>query len=75
MSATHVCPIPTCRVVVPNHLLMCGTHWRMVPRTLQDIVYRHYRSRSKELPQHQAAAIAAVTRKLGFDVDEPKEAA
>ena len=30
-EATHRCPAKRCTRQVPDHLLMCGQHWRMVP--------------------------------------------
>jgi hypothetical protein len=32
-----------CEKEVPPKLLMCLTHWRMVPRRLQRLVWKHYR--------------------------------
>ena len=37
--AMHKCPINGCPRKVPQHLLMCATHWRLVPKDLQREVY------------------------------------
>lgn len=66
----HTCHIPHCNVSTPPKLLMCGKHWRMVPRNLQRRVYAHYQSgqeRGEHRPTeawHQAAdeAIRAVVQ-------------
>lgn len=39
----HTCHARGCSARVPPELLMCGRHWRMVPRDLQRAVWRHYR--------------------------------
>jgi endonuclease I len=35
----HLCPIDRCNHSLPQHLLMCSRHWRLVPRQLQQKVY------------------------------------
>lgn len=35
----HKCPIDGCKEVRPNHLLMCGDHWRCVPKSTQRAIY------------------------------------
>lgn len=39
----HRCHAARCRVSVPPALLMCGRHWRLVPRSLQRDIWRTYR--------------------------------
>jgi hypothetical protein len=39
---THLCPRRRCPREVPDHLLMCGIHWREVPRDLQRAVTTAY---------------------------------
>jgi hypothetical protein len=39
----HRCHAVRCEKEVPPKLLMCLTHWRMVPRRLQRLVWKHYR--------------------------------
>lgn len=44
MSDTnHECHATGCRNIVPPKFLMCGRHWRMVPREVQLLVWKHYR--------------------------------
>jgi len=39
----HACPARRCpRVNLPDHLLMCGPHWRRVPPPLQRAVTLAY---------------------------------
>lgn len=67
-TPTHRCPARGCTRDVRDDLLMCGSHWRMVPATAQARVYRAYdngRGRdSAELLTAQAAAILAVNTQL-----------
>jgi hypothetical protein len=39
---THLCPARGCPREVPDHLLMCGIDWRLVPAPLQRAVYAAY---------------------------------
>jgi hypothetical protein len=39
---THLCPARRCPREVPDHLLMCGIHWRQVPAPLQRAVNAAY---------------------------------
>lgn len=55
---THKCPIGICIVEVPRTLLMCRTHWKMVPLELNHEVYRAYRQGT--ITEHLAACDAAV---------------
>ena len=63
-APTHLCPAKRCPREVPDHLLMCGIHWRIVPRPLQRAVtdaYDHGRGRGTlALLAAQTDAIAAV---------------
>lgn len=37
----HKCPVKECtHDGLPQHILMCSRHWRLVPRALQREVYR-----------------------------------
>lgn len=62
--SSHTCPVARCSTTVPDHLLMCGPHWRSVPLELQRAVYRAYRRGdgvgTEALADAQQAAIAAV---------------
>jgi hypothetical protein len=71
----HSCPIPTCVVTaLDDKLLMCRSHWRMVPPELQTAVWRAYnqvrdrrgwdQNRLEQLRTAQRNAIEAVIAKL-----------
>ena len=66
--ATHPCPIGRCPRDVPDHLLMCGIHWRLVPGVNQRAVnaaYDHGRGLgTAALRAAQITAIKAVNRRL-----------
>lgn len=69
MEDTHPCPIDRCvKTNVPDHLLMCGRHWKMVPGELQRAVYAAYRRGqgigTPELAEAQRNAIDAVEERL-----------
>lgn len=36
-----------CGARIPAHMLMCKTHWRMVPKPIQDDVWRTYKAGPK----------------------------
>jgi hypothetical protein len=39
----HHCHARNCSTAVPPELLMCAKHWRMVPKPMQQDVWRNYR--------------------------------
>lgn len=39
----HVCHALRCSMPVEPRLMMCKRHWEMVPKTLQQAVWEHYR--------------------------------
>lgn len=41
------CAVPDCGAALDAGLLMCLAHWRMVPRPLQNEVYRTFRERQR----------------------------
>lgn len=57
----HPCPIKNCTVMMlPDQLLMCRKHWRMMPRALQDRVistWNEYQAsrEHKDLAKYRAA--------------------
>ena len=71
-EGTHRCPAKRCTRQVPDHLLMCGQHWRMVPGPVQRSVNRAYSPGgvrgagrySTELMAAQAAAVRLVNQHL-----------
>lgn len=65
--AAHECHARGCHRSVPPRMLMCRTHWFMVPKRLQDEVWATYRpgqerdkSPSDEYLEAARAAVAAV---------------
>jgi hypothetical protein len=66
MSNTHKCPANGCNAQVPYRMLMCGSHWKLVPRAIQDAVYREYRRETHSAAHIQACKTAteAVNREL-----------
>lgn len=68
----HTCHARGCTVPVKPELLMCFRHWKIVPREIQRLVWRHYRpgqcddkNPSEEWHQAADAAIRAVARAEG----------
>lgn len=65
-SGCHVCPVHGCVVIMPNHLLMCSAHWKMVPTALKSEVTRAYNLRFQEgtdaLREAQKRATESVNR-------------
>lgn len=65
---SHGCPAGHCILIVDDRFLMCGDHWAMVPRPLQQAVYRAYDHGrglgTGELLAAQTAAIDAVNARL-----------
>lgn len=39
----HRCHAVECDVLVPPKMHMCLAHWRMVPKAVQDLIWKHYR--------------------------------
>ena len=69
---THHCHARGCTTRCPPEHLMCGRHWRKVPRRIQRLVWAHYRpgqcdDKRPSAEWHEAAdaAIAAVAVKEG----------
>lgn len=68
----HTCHATGCEKRVPPRMLMCGKHWRMVPKPQQDAVWATYRpgqertkDPSREYLIAARAAINAVAEKEG----------
>lgn len=71
MSA-HLCHAEGCERRIPARMLMCGKHWRMVPKTEQDAVWATYRPGQEQTKDPSRAyliaardAINAVAEKEG----------
>lgn len=57
----HWCPAIRCPHELPEHLLFCGRHWRMVPRPLQRAVLTAWANgRGKGSPALRNAQLAAI---------------
>ena len=41
---THHCHAEGCEVSVSPNMHMCLAHWQMVPKLLQGLIWKHYRS-------------------------------
>ncbi len=39
----HHCHAVECQEPVPPKMHMCLRHWRMVPKAVQDLIWKHYR--------------------------------
>lgn len=68
----HRCHARGCERACKPEFLMCGRHWKMVPKRIQAKVYRHYRDGqcddkkpSQEWMDAAKAAIAAVAEAEG----------
>jgi hypothetical protein len=57
----HLCHAKGCTVEVPPKMLMCRRHWRMVPRDLQDTIWRHFRP-GQEIDKNPSAEYMTVQR-------------
>lgn len=57
---TTRCPIPGCDWVKPPDWLLCRNHWRMVPKSIRDRVWRAKRGSLDHLAASREA-IAAIT--------------
>lgn len=70
---THACPARRCPRDVPDHLLMCGIHWRLVPAPMQRAVNTAYARGAglgtDALYSAQMTAIRAVNNRIG-ETDE-----
>jgi hypothetical protein len=63
----HRCHAWGCQRVVPERLLMCGPHWRMVPPALQRRVWATYRpgqERTKNPSEEYLDAARAAIRSV-----------
>jgi hypothetical protein len=62
---SHECPANDCTKSVSADMLMCRTHWFMVPKQIRDRVWREWRI-APQSPEHVQAitnAISAVNGK------------
>lgn len=54
MSAT-TCPVPGCNQRHRRDMLMCRTHWYMVPKPLREELWRAYRGEGVLSDAYQSA--------------------
>ena len=60
------CPIDGCTLRTGEDQLLCRTHWRQVPKELQEAVWRTWKNRQDEwhnqglIRLHEAAKAAAI---------------
>ena len=80
--AAHICHARDCGKNVPPEFLMCGRHWRMVPKKIRDAVWKHYREGqcddlrvTREWLQAADAAIGWVARSEGKPITKNEAAA
>ena len=78
----HHCHARNCQTPVKPELMMYFKHWRMVPKKIQQAVWRHYRpgqcndkDPSKEWLTAAEAAIGFVARKEGQKVRQIEQEA
>jgi hypothetical protein len=59
LDSTHQCPAPRCQVVgLPQSVLACPRHWRMLPRHIKTAVTNAWRRGT--VLEHSRARAAAV---------------
>jgi hypothetical protein len=60
----HLCHAQDCTRPVPPKMFMCRTHWFMVPKPMQDRIWRHYvpgqERRKDPTLEYLAAAMEAI---------------
>jgi len=66
MTASRICPIEGCEVVLQPRKLMCPKHWRTVPKPLRAEVKESYRALARGgdlqvLARYRQAVRAAIT--------------
>jgi len=61
MGSQHECPVDGCQISVPGYLLMCRSHWAMVPSQLGRAVYAAWKDgRGAGTAEHEEACRAAI---------------
>ena len=55
----HHCHAIDCKVEVPPKMHMCLKHWTMVPKVVQDLIWKHYRP-GQEIDKKPTVAYLAV---------------
>jgi hypothetical protein len=74
----HVCHATGCNVPVPPAMLMCRKHWFMVPKPIQNEVWRAYRpgqevtkDPSEDYMRAYQRAVASVEQREGRQASFP----
>lgn len=78
-SSKRECMAKDCTRKVPNYLLMCPRHWKLVPKHIQTIVWRFYQPGQEDgkatpsRPYWEAVkmAVKAVAKAEGKDTEAP----
>jgi hypothetical protein len=71
----HRCPVNGCEAMVPRHRLMCPTCWGLVPKPIQNAVYRAYRAAPRSTAHYQAMSAAVEAANNISNGQEPHQAA
>lgn len=68
----HRCPIEGCTHQLPTHILMCKPHWAMVPKHVQQRVYKAWNGGAVQNIQDYLTAkneaINSVHQALGYPI-------
>lgn len=73
---SHHCHAACCKKSVPPEMLMCKKHWFMVPRHIQQLIWKHYRvgQCDDQLITHEyAEAARAAVRSVAEDEGRTEE--
>ena len=73
ISSTHRCPAWHCPRDVPDELLMCRLHWRLVPAPLQRAVNAAYARGAGLGTTALLAAQTAAVRAVNRQIDQTRE--
>ena len=65
----HTCHAIRCTKTTPPRMFMCLSHWRMVPRAMQDAVWANYK-RGQEIRKDPTDEYLDVTKKARLYVAE-----
>lgn len=57
----HTCHAPGCKRLVPASMFACKWHWRLLPKKIQDAIWREYRS-GQEIDKKPSLRYLAVQR-------------
>ena len=69
---SHKCHALGCEKEVPPKMLMCLSHWRMVPRDLQREIWRTYRL-GQEVDKRPSPEYITTQRKAVYAVFEKEQ--